>query len=256
MNTRKILVASAVLNVSLATLLVFYWKTPATPAPATGAEALVLPRTLSSSPATNSSPLLLPATKRDEAASPVLSSSAAPAPVAPIVAAAMPAPEIRFVPPQPEPISGNQPAQKLTGQSASSLPQEGEGIAVDSSRSGNAIHFRGMRVAVATNYGTNNAGQPTLAVDVTPDIGPMAEASADSSVAGNVASSSGSFGSDTRLASTDISTPPPASATTDPTAVKKSRLRVFSDEDNAVRTEWGWAAWDRMRREADAEGSN
>jgi len=49
-----------------------------------------------------------------------------------------------------------------------------------------------------------------------------------------------------------------ATVPTDPTSEtpRRSRLQVFTPEENLFRAKWGWAAFDLMRREAAREAAN
>jgi hypothetical protein len=131
-----------------------------------------------------------------------------------------------------------------------------------------------MRVAVAENLGTGPAGQPGLAVDVTPEAAAPttgseatspndnssasaandATASVEPSTASRRSSATGV--SATAIDATDVADS--ATVPTDPTSEtpRRSRLQVFTPEENLFRAKWGWAAFDLMRREAAREAAN
>lgn len=131
-----------------------------------------------------------------------------------------------------------------------------------------------MRVAVAENLGTGPAGQPGLAVDVTaeaaaPTTGSEATSPNDDSSASAANDATASAEPSTvsrRSSATGVSatatdatdTADSSTAPTDQTSEtpRRSRLQVFTPEENLFRAKWGWAAFDLMRREAAREAAN
>jgi len=261
MKTETILTASVALNALLIGSVGYFWIGRSGPTN--------LP--LSAVVAKSTAPGPAPSAVAPRASGPVFFPAGASAPIPsspPLSVAAATAPVIAF-PGRMAPIAttSNNPTSPTAANAPTSVP-------VESSAPGNFLHFRGMRVAVAENLGTGPAGQPGLAVDVTPEAAAPttgseatspndnssasaandATASAEPSTASRRSSATGV--SATAIDATYVADS--ATVPTDPTSEtpRRSRLQVFTPEENLFRAKWGWAAFDLMRREAAREAAN
>jgi len=268
MNTKNILTASVALNALLIGSAGYFWIGRSAPtnlplSPVTS-KSTAPASTTSAGALRTSGPFSFPAGAN---------ASASPSQPASVAAAApTPAPVIAF-PGRVAPIAAasNHPAPPIVDNASAGVP-------VEPSAPGNSLHFRGMRIAVAENLGTGPAGQPGLAVDITPEASapgaaseattqngdfndpttaPLEGVSADQLPANRRASAArSSISSTSENDPTALSSSETVAVDQTTETPPRSRLQVFTPEENLFRARWGWAAFDLMRREANREASN
>ncbi len=117
---------------------------------------------------------------------------------------------------------------------------------------GNSVSFRGMRAAVVENLSGGQGSRPALSVDVTPAVSPASANDAGAADGVIPSSTNPPVGAPPAEAAPDVSVP----ATVAATPQKRSSMQIFTAEENAFRTRWGWEAFDLMRREAAREAAN
>ncbi len=259
MKTRTFFAASAALNLAFAAAIVLLLSRPSATPPAR-------PIAQANPSGAETSPKRQPPPSQQEPfpQAPATYLSTAPAPAA---AAAFSFPRVPSVPQAPE----TTPSSSLREASANAVEESGD--AADTSdvslgkrqifnptASGNAMHFRGIRVALAETYQGDGNGGRSLGVDLSPEAknasisNSASGAEAGSSSIPTAGASAGSGGSASGSTSQRTSRTFNASAASAPgSSTVDAGSSGFSKEDELFRMKWGWAAYDAARSEAQKE---